>query len=316
MNKIGERFKERRVKISKRLIKSLIYNIKGGRSFKALSHELGISYYTIMHDWFVKGNTIPISIFKKIVRLNPKISFNKLRKEIKILEPFWGQKLGGSRYKPFSLPNKITKEFAEFYGVMLGDGCIYSNLNGLCVSGDKILDKDYYNYLSKLTFNLFKIKPKILESKKDRTIRLILYSHPVSEYLLKMGFPKGKKLDYKLKIPDFILKNKNLTAYCIRGLVDTDGSISSHPHTKIMIHISIVSDSLRSSIYSAFGSLGLKVGKYNKGIVFYGKEKLNKFFRIIGSSNPKNIIKYKQFLRTNTTPTSKETEMFLRDKKI
>lgn len=313
MNKQGKRFYEKRVKISKNLIKSLIYDIKGDKTLKELAINLDISYHTLRYDWLIKGNTIPLSIFRKIIKLHPKLDFKSIKNDIEMLEPFWGQKV--NHYKKFSLPDKDTKEFAEFYGIMLGDGCIYSNLSGLCISGDKILEKNYYNdYLNKLIFNLFRTNPKIFYSKDNRAMRLILYSKPISKYLIDTGFPKGKKLNNKLEIPNFILNNNKLTALCIRGILDTDGSICAHQHTKIMLHLSIISDSLRNSVYKGFTNLGIKVGKYNKGIVIYGDKKLEQFFKIIGSSNPKNIIKYEQFLKTGKTPNSKETEIFLREK--
>ncbi len=315
MNKIGENFHEKRIRISKETTKSLIRNLRKTRTLDELSRDLGVSSYTIRYDWVVKGNTIPLSIFKKIVRLSDK-DFSDFKNKIQILEPFWGQKIGGKKDIPFSPPNIATKEFAEFYGIMLGDGCIYSDFSGLCISGDKILDNDYYeNYLNNLIFHLFKLKPKIYYEKYDRTIRLKLYSKRVCKYLHNLGFPIGKKLKSNPKIPDYILVKPEFISACIRGLVDTDGSITPHPHSKIMMHLSVVSDSLRDSAYNAFNILGIKVGKYKKGITLYGKEKLKGFFKIVGTSNLKNILKYKKFLETGEVPRSKEIEIFLREEK-
>ncbi|MFH1307561.1 MAG: LAGLIDADG family homing endonuclease [archaeon] len=297
------------------MINSLVFEIKNGKSFIYLAKELGISEYTLRYDWLIKGNTIPLSVFRKLIRLNPKLSFEDFKSKIEILEPYWGQKSGNKYFKPYLLPSKNTKEFAEFYGIMLGDGCLYSDLKGICISGDKILEREYFeNYLKKLLKNLFNMTPRINLSNANRSLRLIMYSKPISEYLLKIGFPKGKKLNHKIKIPKYILKNNELTSYCIRGLFDTDGSLSAHPHSKAMIHLSVTSESLRDSICLGFNHLGIKVGKYNKGILIYGENKINQFYKIIGSSNPKNLFKFKQFIKIGKIPTSKETESFLMSK--
>lgn len=315
MNRVGENFREKRVWISKETVNSLIKNLRKTIPLRELARTLGVSSYTVRHDWVVKGNTIPLSIFKKIVKMSNK-DFSDFENKIQILEPFWGQKIGGKKDRPFSLPNITTKEFAEFYGIMLGDGCIYSDFSGLCISGDKILDNDYYeNHLNNLIFNLFKLKPKIYYEKNDRTIRLKLYSKKICKYLHNLGFPIGKKLKSNPEIPKYILSKPELVSACIRGLVDTDGSITSHPNSKIMMHLSVVSDSLRDSAYNAFNILSIKVGKYNKGITLYGQEKLKEFFKTVGTSNLKNTMKYKKFLKTGKVPRSREIEIFLREEK-
>jgi len=107
-------------------------------------------------------------------------------------------------------------------------------------------------------------------------------------------------------------KNAQLLKACIRGLVDTDGSIFAHPHTKIGLNISIYSESLLNSCLKGFKELNIKIGKYNKGINLYGPIKVSNYFEKIGSSNLRNILKYSIFKDSDIVPKSREIESFLR----
>jgi hypothetical protein len=97
--------------------------------------------------------------------------------------------------------------------------------------------------------------------------------------------------------------------------MDTDGSLSSHPSSKIMIYISITSDSLRKSVVAGLKDLGLNGGEFNKGIMIYGKNKIDTFYKIFGFSNLKNLLKYDYFLKNSIVPSSKEVETFIMAKK-
>lgn len=314
---IDGRFIEKRVKLPITKVKLLLNDIKKTNKFKwaEFADLLGISNYTLRYNYRVKGNTIPLSVFNKIINLTKRHDYKKIINNLQIFDEFWGQKsLKNKNYKKIELP-EINNLFAEFYGAMLGDGCVYYNLSGICISGDSRLDNYYLeNYIPKQIYTLFKIKPKIYYSNQSNSIRCVIYSKKLSEFLIKKDFPRGKKLCGDLKIPYKFFNNQGLLKACIRGLMDTDGSISRHPHSKIMLNISIYSKTLLESCLAAFNKIGIKLGSYNKGINIYGDQKVTDYFRRIGSSNPKNILKFICFKNNTIVPTSKDIEMFLRRK--
>ncbi len=94
--------------------------------------------------------------------------------------------------------------------------------------------------------------------------------------------------------------------------MDTDGSLSAHPNSRIMIHLSITIKSLRKSVFEGLKILGINGGVFNKGIMIYGEDKVDRFYKIIGFSNFKNNYKYSQFKKLGRVPSSKEVEMFIR----
>jgi len=317
------RFIERRIKLPMCLIDKILKRIKIKNNFtwNEFSKKIGVCTQTLRVDWTLKGNTIPESIFKKLIALDTSIA-RSIHGKVRIINPFWGQKKGADSTKEklnslITIPDINTPGFAEFYGIMLGDGCIYSNLNGFCIAGDSISDKAFHeNYIKKLIFDLFKIEPKIYYSKQSNSIRCNVYSRKISRFLIEQGFPAGKKKFGNLEIPSFILKNENLIKSCIRGLNDTDGTICQHPHSKIMLQISITVPSLLNSCKKAFNKLNFDAGFYNKGVNLYGKDKIKKYFDIIGSSNPKHLTKFKMFLKTGKVPSKQETESFLRKENV
>ena len=175
---------------------------------------------------------------------------------------------------------------------MLGDGCIYSNLSGICISGHSILDKDYLeNYVNNLILDLFKIKPKFYYSKKQKALRCILYSKKVVLFLKKIGFPIGKKLTQKVKIPQLFFNSKLLIKNCIKGMTDTDGSVYPHRKKSIIIDITINNNYLLNSYLKAFKRIGYKEGlgimlQYNNGKVYNLEEATERDYKeFLGSKS-------------------------------
>lgn len=138
------RFIEKRVLISKEEIKFIIDSAKKNNNLtlNSLAARIGVSSQTIRHEWISLNRTIPLSLFNKIVILAGRSNLQDIIKRAKILKPFWGQSLEESKrtLKRVNLPERKSEDFAEFYGILLGDGCVFSNLNGLTITGDKFLD--------------------------------------------------------------------------------------------------------------------------------------------------------------------------------
>ncbi len=309
---------DKRVVIEKSALKKILLDVKkkNNLTYKQLADKFNVSEHTIMHDWVAKGNTIPLSVLDELIKMS-NLNLKYLSHKIKIKDPFWGQKFkdGVLKTKIVKIPNLYDEKFAEFYGALLGDGCLFSDLTGFAISGNKFLDYFYYhNHLRNLIFSLYGVYPSIYTSKKDKSIKCVVYSKEITRYLAKIGFPIGVKYEKNPTIPSFIFKKKRNLAACIKGLMDTDGSLSSHPNVKIMIHLSITIGSLRRSVENGLERLGIKGVIFNKGIMIYGIDKIRKFNGVIGFSNYKNIYKYDIFTKTGKVPSSEAVEIFIRNK--
>ena len=108
----------------------------------------------------------------------------------------------------FTLPDIKTTMFAEFYGAMLGDGCIYTAGDSLCIVGNLVLDRWYVEeYLQTVCKKLFNITPRIYLRPNDGSIAMVINSKHITAFFCELGFPRGKKMKAKLTIPSFFFKN-------------------------------------------------------------------------------------------------------------
>lgn len=315
------RIYDTRVKVPKGLLNKIIFECKNinNLTWEQFSKKLNISAYTLRHDWLKKENTIPLIVLKNMLKLHPELKWNKLKEDVQLLEPYWGQRIGKkSKFEDKIIFPKINDiDFAEFYGTLLGDGCVYFNLTGLCISGNSILDKNYLeDYVSNRIVKLFNIKPKIYYSPKGKIMRCIVYNKSIAKFLIKNGFPKGNKKINNPRMDNRFFRNKHLLKACIRGINDTDGSIYPQNNSKVILDISIHAKSLLKSTLKAFQQIDLPVNYTKNRIYLCGKKPVSLFFRIIGSSNIKHIIKYKLFLKTGKVPLTLEIEKFLKQKKV
>jgi len=289
----------KRIKLDAKTSKKLILQVKNEQmwTWKQFADYLNVSSCTLRHDWKNAKTTIPEDTFKMIKNLSKK----HIDYAVKVLPAYWGQKIGKkSKYESqLKLPSLSSNEFAEFYGAMIGDGCVYKNMNSICITCNGIKDRDYItNRLNNLCKSLFNIEPKMYQRKEDNTIRLVLNNRKTARFFKNQGFPCGKK--YKnLRIPKQFFNDKMLLASCLRGIFDTDGGVFAHPHTKIMMEIRTYSKTLVKSIKIAFKKLNLTVSKSQR-IQLYGINKVKNFFDVVGSNNPRNIIKYQTITKENT----------------
>ena len=303
---------EKRIKIEAKFKNFILVQYKSisNLTWKQIAENFNVSEYTLYHDWRKENTTLPLSIFLIIIKsLN--INLDNIKNKIQIVNPYWGQIVS----KTFKIPNVRTVLFAEFYGILLGDGCVYSNLSGFCISGNSVLDRDYIEYyVANLIFSLFGLKPNIYLSKKCKSIRCVLYSKAISKFLINYGFPVGKKKFGKPVIPKMFFSNPDMLKFCIRGINDTDGSVYPQSNSKIILDISIFSPCLLSSTITAFNKLNFKINYTSNRIYLCGAKSVSSFFDLIGSSNPRQLIKYSHFLSNGFVPDTIQTERFLKHK--
>ena len=307
------RFVETRIVLPIGVISQVLFDVKtrNNWTWNEFAKRLSISGHTLSHDIVSKGNTLPFSVFNKILSLTNDAEAALLRKNCKKLMPFWGQR-NQKEAKVWKTPDTNTEKFAEFYGIMLGDGCIYSNLSSICISGNSLLDKYYIEgYVSRLITSLFGVKPKINYHKNENSMRCIVNSKTITNFLYDFGFPKGKKKMQNTKIPNKFIGKPDLFYACLRGLNDTDGSIYPQ-NSKIAVDICIKSPTLLKSALKGLKRTNLEFGYTNDRVYFSGERRVKSFMTKIGSSNFRNILKFKNFLEKGYTPKTKEMAMLLK----
>ncbi len=197
--------------------------------------------------------------------------------------------------KRVSLP-KHSNKLAEIVGIILGDGCI-SKFQVFTYSSAKV-DKEYATHISTLLQDLFKVN--VTRSKlRNNTITHVISSREIVEFFNKMGLKAGDKIRNNISIPEWVLKNNEYLRACLKALFDTDGCIYYHRHSIGGREYNDIGWEFRNynrNLLCEFHNFLLRTGhrsKLGKGRVsLYNRNDIHRYFREIGSSNPKHVKRY------------------------
>lgn len=211
---------------------------------------------------------------------------------------------------------KINQDLAELVGILTGDGYIGQYIlqdrivSSIEISANKIKDLEYIEkFVSPLVKELFNLNPNIYKKKGENTLRLIIYSKDIFQFIKNLGFPPGKK--GFISPPKWILNNKIFFRRFIRGFFDTDGCINlknkegkKYPvlnmGSKSEPLLKCISVFLKNNRISSYlGKIIAKDKRFKKESVTYkleinGIKNIRLFYRFIGSNNPRNKMKYEE----------------------
>ena len=296
------------------------------RTLKDLSTSLHINYSSLKK--YRRGDLLlPEELFNKLLNLSKYPS--NITESIERLEDNWGSIKAGKSSANRDLGNKrlayarrfikrpklilkLNEFFYEFYGALMGDGCIskFKDWEGkeriaIYVSGNKKLDSQYLIYLRENLKEYFSISSYFYKYKSKNLCVLSIRNKKFSFYLNNLGFPTGLKSG-KLKIPERFMKlHWNKQKMIIRGLFDTDGSICAKKREGYrypQISIASKEGALLKQIYSLLRKRKYPCWISGKNLSLRGKDATIRWFDDIGSSNNRNIFKYKYWLKNRVLP--------------
>lgn len=208
---------------------------------------------------------------------------------------------GKNSAKKWANENEITaeinEEIAELAGAYLGDGTITTHF--VRFFGDVRYDIKYCEYLQQLIERNFNLSGKIRIPAGRNLCYLEVSSKSLCNYFNnKLGIKFGDKIKNKTTIPKEIAENEKLLLACIRGLVDTDGSVSKDNTT-----ISIRFDSHNKAIINQLEELNQKIKLFTFRNAYQIGTKntsaIEGYFKRVGSSNLRHIIRFREYLRGN-----------------
>ena len=157
--------------------------------------------------------------------------------------------------KPKYSTLRHSKILAEFYGTMLGDGCMekFPRTDKITISFNR-KEQEHLQHITKIIFSLFNKKPSVRVRKNSQCDDLYIYQKKLSD---RLDFPYGNKLNHELKIPEWIKSNLSYSRYCLKGLFETDGDwfIDKKYKTNV-IKFTNHSTSLLNDLYKVLISFG------------------------------------------------------------
>lgn len=305
MRKVGERIQEERVKFKQGLQKKFIEKIKdiSKLSWKQLADKIDLSEITVRFYLRNEKSTISFSLVKKLLNDYPFTRFEELEKNWidKILDKNWGQKLsGGLNKKEIKVPAR-GEDLAELLGIILGDGHLENKT--LTITGNSH-EKAHYFYLINKIKELFGLNSKIIKLKKQTTMQLKVYSTELINFLKDNNFATGNKIKNKISLPEWIFEKNEFMYGALRGLFDTDGGIyqKQKKYKRAIIEFQTHSPYIRDNLFRLLRSIKFNPSKSSWNVRIQNQEEVLTFFKLIGSSNPKNIVRYNYFIKNGEIP--------------
>lgn len=283
--------------------KKLILEAKKEKSWKELGKILDLNSHYLATELQEEKRLISEEDFNKLNSMS-KVDYRKFIKEK--IPNNWGQIKAGklSGKKPKIITKKKTEEMAELIGIMLGDGNIWVKEPGfytIRIAGDKRRDKEYLEgHVSQLFKKLLGIEVNSYYYKTSNCMHIYSGSKDSVFTLKYFGLKPGSKIKNNVEIPKWIFKNNKYLKACIRGLIDTDGSvcpITGRNYNYIWFTSKI--PALRDSFDEAMKQLDIKTSKWNhkkngSPEIFIGaKDQIEKYIREVSFKNGKHLSKLK-----------------------
>ena len=218
------------------------------------------------------------------------------------------------------IPKILTKELAEFVGIIIGDGHVgkhrsrsgnYSSVHYQIRIGGNIRDKKYYEtYVNNLFSKIFNTQFSFFNSIHDNTIISRKESKAIYYFMIEiMKIPQRKD---NVSIPNCIMTScREIKSAFLRGLVDADFCLTIKSSKKYpVINGTSKSSVLIKQCSEILDELGIKNNIYHETnyyekrkraytchrIYINGHSRVRKFLEIVGFSNELKIRIYQEFL--------------------
>lgn len=215
--------------------------------------------------------------------------------------PNFARKAGFVIRKEIKYPVRCV-ELAELIGVILGDGGLPGN-HQLIISFNSKTDKEYSIFLGNILKKLFSIDFHIRPRKNCNGADIVVSSSNLIDFLLSQGLAAGNKVKNQVDIPQWIYDKAAYQKACVRGLIDTDGSFYCHRYHSngknycyLKLCFANRSRPLLKSVLRILRQFNFDAYMHGDQVFIYSMSGIKKYFKEIGTHNPKHSDKIIKFL--------------------
>ena len=200
--------------------------------------------------------------------------------------------------KQINVPSRST-DLAEFTGIVLGDGGITNYQVIITLNSND--EREYGVFVLRLIENLFGITPTIHYETTCYAFTITTSRKALVAFCGdELGLFPGNKIKHHIDIPEWIKKEEPYQIACVRGLIDTDGSVYNHryrvnnkKYSYKKIDFCSLSRPLLVSVFTILKNFGLRPKLLrNKIVQIDNMACVKRYFDIVGSSNPKHLKRY------------------------
>ncbi|MBC8494600.1 hypothetical protein H8D36_00435 [archaeon] len=208
------------------------------------------------------------------------------------------------------LSMRLNKQFATFYGIVLGDGCLskVGKHHFISISGHKKDDYAFFVKINPIINNIRNKETNFRMRRKYGKIEFNFCDKKLFEKLASISFPVGKKVTQLI----INYKFNNFKRFVIKGLFATDGSLVLTNNNGTLyprLEISSISKGLLEQVSAYLKLKGIKSKVYiskkyqnNWNTLFRlqsnGQTNLLLFRRKIGFLNPKHEDRFHQYKKS------------------
>ncbi len=231
-------------------------------------------YLMSWNKGFTKETHPGVRRISETMKMNKLDNFKKWRDKMK--------KLGRIRSNYPKL--KKNADLAELIGVTLGDGniAVFPRTEAITISSNA-KNKGFIKRYAHLIKKIFSQKPTINKPNRG-CVRIRIYQKYISR---RINIPTGSRKDKNIKIPEWILKNKQFLIRYLRGLYEAEGSFCIHkPTSTYKFLFSNKNKSLLNNVYRALNILGFHPHESEYKIQISKKEEVYKI---------KDLLKFRQY---------------------
>ncbi len=202
--------------------------------------------------------------------------------------------------KNIVLPS-LSADLAEFVGILLGDGGMSRHQITITLHWED--DREFLVFVRNLCARLFALELKIVRRPKSNVGLVTISRIALVEFFLKMNLVVGNKVRQQVQVPLWIQDNAEYAKRCVRGLIDTDGCFYIDRHrspNKEYAHAGIAftnrSIPLLTFVKENLTKYGFHPTHKTPYTIFLRRgNEIDRYFKEIGSSNPKHFKKYQKY---------------------
>ena len=197
---------------------------------------------------------------------------------------------------------KLSREVSELIGAIIGDGNIYSaKKKWVEITGNRYEDRHYFqNVLARLIKLTLSYNARIYF--RSDAIRLRIFKSTFVDYLKFLGIPSGRGKSLTVLIPAKIRMDWKLAKSCIRGIYDTDGSLTfdkrptyARPYPRVVLHVSNFGLMNQLSDILSDKKFNPKLSYKESSLYLNGKTQVKLYLSTIGFSNIKHLNRLKRY---------------------
>ena len=150
--------------------------------------------------------------------------------------------------------------------------------------------------------SLFEVTPAVYHDAKDSVNNIVISRKNLVKFCVeKLDLKIGNKIRQQVDIPEWIKRNKKFQIACVRGLIDTDGSVIIHKYgvngklyNYKKLQFTSLSRPLLLSVYKILKDLEVNPRlARQKEVWIDSKMSVKKYFDIVGSHNLKHLNRYR-----------------------